>query len=201
MTFVMNLWDATSSHAVDATSSHAARIFLHPCGSVAIEGMESNGAVNMALGYLVWHDTNVAKEGHSVILETALRLNRNNVMPQEYPLANEVPGPTFPGLYLISTPLKHLFLASTIVIPGENRNPELPRRHRIDGRLAVCDRASKMRLEVLQLCGVDLEEYRKQTNKDWDSQKAAWVPDSIETCGMTTPAQVHTPTTAFSASG
>jgi hypothetical protein len=148
--------------------SSSPSIFHHLCGTLSLEEASSTTAMKMlsclavGLGCIMWHDSDVASEWHSVILDIALRLNKAHVMPEQHPSGTEGFDLGFPRLSTTATPFTNLFLESMIALPGHNRNLTLARQHKIRGRLANCERAAQAGLKVLQKCGIDLKEYGKQ---------------------------------------
>lgn len=150
--------------------SHSPAVFQHLCGSSSltqagiITTMRVLSCITWALGVIVWCDSDVANKWYGAIRDTALRLDRSLMMPKRQLL----------GLGMIqsdthhlptSTPFTDMFLASMVTAPSWNSRPKWTRQHRIRPRLASCERAVQMWLNIIRECGIDLLEYGRQENK------------------------------------
>lgn len=148
-------------------------VFQHLCGSFsfALAGSSTNAnvlsCITLGLGNIVWHEPDVASKWYSAIRETALRLGKSLVMPQQQLLGYGMDFPTFFQIFPTSTPFPHLLLGSLARVPGYNMGLK-SRRHRMGHRLAKCERAVQMWLSILRDLGIDLLEYGRQ---EWQRLK------------------------------
>lgn len=127
--------------------------------------------VARGLSNIVWYDPDVASKWYSAIRETALRLDKSLVMPEQQFGC----GPIYFSNYQLSaplTPFTDMFVGSLFRCPGENWHSKCARQHKIGSRLVHCDRALQMWLEILQECGIDLLEYGRQERRVLKDQEA-----------------------------
>lgn len=161
-------------------NSHFPAIFQHLCGlsSVADAGSSTFAKVlsciTWGLGNIVWKDEDVASKWYSAIQDTALRLDKVCVMPEQQLLGNSLL--CFPSIKLFSTstPFTDMFLASMMKIPGYREDRKYARQHKIGSRLANCERAVQMWLNILQECAIDLLQYGRQERQRLKDQGNGW---------------------------
>lgn len=158
--------------------AHYPVIFQYLCESCSLanEGSTSKvlSCITWGLGNIVWKDQDVASKWYSAIRDTALRLDKGFVMPDQQLLRNYLFW--FPSIQLFSTPtpFTNMFLVSMMPTPGFIGNAKCTRRHKIVSRLANCERAVQMWLNILQESGIDLLEYGRQESRRLKKQDHGW---------------------------
>lgn len=143
-------------------------VFQHLCEppSLAETGSSTTigvlSCITLGLGYIVWYDPDVASKWYSAIRDTALRLDKSLLMPEQHLHGRGVIHFPYYQLFPPLTPFANMFVGSTLKYPGYHSDPKCRIQHMIGYRLAKCDRALQMWLEILQECGIDLLEYGRQ---------------------------------------
>lgn len=151
-------------------------IFNHLCESLSLAEVGSSTTAKillylaLGLGHTVWHNPDVASKWYSAILNTVLRLNKALLMPKQQPLGNESFHMAWAQVFSTATPFTNLFLVSMLPLPDRNGDPKHARQHKIGSRLAKCEKAVQMWLNILQASGLDLVEYGKQERQRLKSQ-------------------------------
>lgn len=162
-------------------NSHYPAFFQHLCESSyladagSITTTKVLSCITWGLGNVVWRDQDVASKWYTAFRDVALRLDKVLVMPEQQPLGNGLPRFRSIQLFSTSTPFTNVFLASMAEIPGYKENPEYARQHKIGSRLAKCERAVRLWLDLLQECGIDLLEYGRQVRKRLKDHENGWT--------------------------
>lgn len=175
--------------------SHYPLIFQHLCGPSSLVDAGSStttkilSCITWGLGNITWKDQDVASKWYSAIRDTALRLDKSLIMPEQEVHRDFRSCSTSLQLYPPSSPFTDLFLASTFQLPGDNTDPRCARQHKIGPRLANCERAVQMWLNILQEGGIDLLDYGRQEKRrlkdhdnDWTFRiwRDVWYEDTYD---------------------
>lgn len=155
-------------------------IFQHLCESSSLADAGSStttkvlSCIAWGLGNIVWKDQDVASKWYNAIRDTALRLDKALVMPEQQLLGSELTAFSL-QLFTTPTPFTDMFSTSMHELPGYNSNRKFARQHKIESRLANCARAVQMWLNILQECGIDLLEYGRQERQRMKDQENGWA--------------------------
>lgn len=121
------------------------------------------------LGQTVWHDPDSASQWQSLSLTIALQLNKAFMMPAQRSSTER--------MFLFS-PLGNLLATSLYALPVPSSDRKRIRQHKMRGRLANCEKAARIWLNILYECGIDLLEYGKQEKQ--------WLDEQERGCGFGT---------------
>lgn len=123
----------------------------------------------LGIGILVWHDPEFVSTWQSAFFGIALRLNKAFMLPAPQPSGTVSFDYGWLGFPSEPTLFTNLFLPSLRALPGFS--PHRARQHKVKGRLANCEKAAHMWLNMLRDCGVDLIEYGRQEKQRLDDQQ------------------------------
>lgn len=149
-------------------NSPSPAVFQHLCESPSLAEAGSSttikvlSCITLGLGYIVWYDPDVATKWYSAIRDTALRLDKSLLMPEQQLLGCGVIHISYHHLFPPLTMFTNMFLSSMSKFPGCNWDMKCRRQHKIVSRLANCERALQLWLNILQDCSIDLLEYGRQ---------------------------------------
>lgn len=152
-------------------------VFQHLCGSFSSAQAESSTAgtilscITWGIGNIVWHDSDVISQWYWAMRDTALRLDKFLLMPEQKLLGYEVRFYPFYQLFPMSTPFTPIFLGSFFRLPGFNGCLKTSRQHKMGYRLAQCEKAVQMWLSILRELGIDLLEYGRQERQNLKDQE------------------------------
>lgn len=162
-------------------NAHYPAFFQHLCESSSLADAGSGtttkvlSCIAWGLGNIVWLDQGAASKWYSAFRDTALRLDKSLIMPEQQVHGDLISRGPFLHGYPASSPFTDLFLASMINIPGYNGDPKRARQHKIEPRLANCERAVILWLNILQEYGIDLLDYGRQEKRRLKDQDNGWT--------------------------
>lgn len=155
-------------------------IFQHLCESALLAGAgsitttEVLSCIAWALGNIVWRGPDVVAKWYSATRDTALRLDKSLMMPEQQLHGYGIFDIVYLKLFPKSTPFTDMFMPSMITVPVIHMDPKDARQQKLGSRLAKCERAVQMWLNILKECGIDLIEYGRQELQRLKDQKIGW---------------------------